>query len=157
MKYKRLVVAGRCTVFWFKASYCQSRSSKRHSIIFQRLIIKVGSLLLLKWQGLFKPLCNHFLLFCTFKFDFLVATQISIRMSRSVPHIALLKATLKLMPWTVFENHRKCRICVLQFLNFPPFFQLKLTCLVTLFDRKLQVFKNSPKLAIFMNFGPLKM
>ena len=33
----------------------------------------------------------------------------------------------------------------LEFWHFPPiFFLLKLTCLVTLFDRKLQVFKNSP-------------
>ena len=36
-----------------------------------------------------------------------------------------------------------------EFLNFGIFHQflsyLKLTCLVTLFDRKLQVFKNSPK------------
>ena len=32
-----------------------------------------------------------------------------------------------------------------EFWHFPPIFvQLKLTCLVTLFDRKLQFFKNSP-------------
>ena len=32
-----------------------------------------------------------------------------------------------------------------EFWYFPPIFVLlKLTCLVTLFDRKLQVFKNSP-------------
>ena len=36
------------------------------------------------------------------------------------------------------------------FWHFPPIFVLlKLTCLVTLFDRKLQVFKNSPKWSIF--------
>ena len=37
---------------------------------------------------------------------------------------------------------------------------IKLTCLVTLFDHKLQVFKNLPKLTIFgilINFCPLKM
>ena len=34
--------------------------------------------------------------------------------------------------------------------HFPTIFVLlKLTCLVTLFDRKLQVFKNSPKWTIF--------
>ena len=34
--------------------------------------------------------------------------------------------------------------------HFPPIFGLlKLTCLVALFDRKLQVFKNSPKWTIF--------
>ncbi len=40
------------------------------------------------------------------------------------------------------------------------FVLLKLICLVTLFDRKLQVFKNSPNwacLAFLMNFCPLKM
>ena len=31
-----------------------------------------------------------------------------------------------------------------EFWHFPP-----ITCLVTLFDRKLQVFKNSPKWTIF--------
>ena len=46
-----------------------------------------------------------------------------------------------------------------EFLNFGIFHQLfvllKLTCLVTLFDRKLQVFRNSPKLAIFAIFHEL--
>ena len=41
------------------------------------------------------------------------------------------------------------------------FVLLKLTCLVTLFDRKLQVFKNSPKwtfcFAFLISFCPLKM
>ena len=54
---------------------------------------------------------------------------------------------------------------VLEFLNFGIFHQffvlLKLTCLVTLFDHKLQVFKNLPKLyhflAFFINFCPFKM
>ena len=37
-----------------------------------------------------------------------------------------------------------------EFWHFPPIFVLlKLTCLVTLFDRKLQVFKNSPKWTFF--------
>ena len=41
-----------------------------------------------------------------------------------------------------------------QFWHFQPIFVvLKLTCLVTLFDRNLQVFKNSPKLT---NFGIFK-
>ena len=36
-----------------------------------------------------------------------------------------------------------------EFWHFPPIFDLlKLNCLVTLFDRKLQVFKNSPKWTI---------
>ena len=51
---------------------------------------------------------------------------------------------------TLFENCSKCRILIFEFGHFPPiFFLLKLTCLVTLFDRKLQVFKNSPKWTIF--------
>ena len=62
---------------------------------------------------------------------------------------------------TVFENHPKYRIWVYQFWHFPPIFVLlKVTCLVILFDRKLQIFKNSPKWTIFgllMNFCPLKM
>ena len=37
-----------------------------------------------------------------------------------------------------------------EFLNFDL---LKLTCLVTLFDRKLQVFKNSPKWTTFWPFS----
>ena len=37
-----------------------------------------------------------------------------------------------------------------EFWHFPPIFVLlKLTCLVTLFDQKLQVCKNSPKWTIF--------
>ena len=43
---------------------------------------------------------------------------------------------------------------IFQFWHFPPIFVLlKLTCLVTLFDRKLQVFKNSPKWTIFGIFN----
>ena len=42
--------------------------------------------------------------------------------------------------YTLFENYSKYRIW-----HFPPIFVLlKLICLVTLFDRKSQVFKNSP-------------
>ena len=43
-----------------------------------------------------------------------------------------------------------------EFFNFgisTNFVLLKLTCLVTLFDRKLQVFKNSPKCTIFGIFN----
>ena len=43
-----------------------------------------------------------------------------------------------------------------EFWHFPPIFVLlKLTCLVTEFDRKLQVFKNSPKLTLFGIFNEL--
>ena len=44
-----------------------------------------------------------------------------------------------------------------EFWHFPPIFVLlKLTCLVTLFDRKLQFFKNSPNwpFLALMNFCP---
>ena len=44
---------------------------------------------------------------------------------------------------TVFENHSKCLISSFNFWHFPPIFiQLKVTCLVTLFDYKLQVLKT---------------
>ena len=45
---------------------------------------------------------------------------------------------------------------VLEFWHFSPIFVLlKLTCLVTLFDRKLRVFKNPPKWIIFGIFNKL--
>ena len=56
---------------------------------------------------------------------------------------------------TMFENHIKCRIIIFQFWHFPLIFALlKVTCLVTVFDRKLQLL-NSPKLAIFGVFKQL--
>ena len=63
---------------------------------------------------------------------------------------------------TLFENYSKCRIWIFEFWHFLPIFVLlTLTCLVTLFHRKLQFVKNSPKLTIFgaflINFCPLKM
>ena len=49
---------------------------------------------------------------------------------------------------------QKCHIWIFEFWHFPPIFVvLKLTCLVTLFDRKLLVFKNSPKWTIFCIFN----
>ena len=52
-----------------------------------------------------------------------------------------------------FQNDRKMShlnfVLFFQFWHFSPFFvQLKLACLVTLFDRKLHIFKNSPKWTI---------
>ena len=45
---------------------------------------------------------------------------------------------------------------IFQFWHFPPIFVLlKVTCLITLFDSKLQVFKNSPKWIIFGIFNEL--
>ena len=61
---------------------------------------------------------------------------------------------LNLLCITLFKNYSKCRIWSFEFWHFPPIFVLlKLTCLVTLFDRKLRVFKNSPKWTIFGNFN----
>ena len=61
----------------------------------------------------------------------------------------------------VFKNRLKCHIWVFQFWHFPPIFVLlQLTCLVTLFDRKLEVFNNSSNwtfLAFLINCCPLKM
>ena len=52
---------------------------------------------------------------------------------------------------TLFENYSRCRIWIFQqFLS-----DKKLTCLVTLFDRKLRIFKNSPKWTIFGIFNKL--
>ena len=42
-----------------------------------------------------------------------------------------------------------------EFVNFGIFVLLKVTCLVTLFDRKFQVFKMLPKLTIFGIFNEL--
>ena len=54
--------------------------------------------------------------------------------------------TLKKNASTLFENYSKCRIWIFELWHFPTIFvPLKVTCLVTLFDRKLQIFKNSPK------------
>ena len=76
----------------------------------------------LNWQGVYKQILTH-IEKCSFYY-------------------------LKSM---VFENHPKSRIWIFQFWQFLPIFVLlKLTCLVTLFDRKLQVFKNSSK---WTNFG----
>ena len=56
-----------------------------------------------------------------------------------------------------------CRIWILQFWHFSPIFVLllKLTCLVTLFDKEFQIIKKSPNLRPFlvflMNFCLLKM
>ena len=51
---------------------------------------------------------------------------------------------------------QKCRNSILLFWHFPSIFvSLKLTCLVTLFDSKLQVFKNSPNWPFFGIFNEL--
>ena len=66
---------------------------------------------------------------------------------------------LYLHPVTLFENYSKCRIWIFEFWHFPPIFDLlKVACLVTLFDRRFQVFKKSPNwpfLAFLMIFCPL--
>ena len=59
---------------------------------------------------------------------------------------------------SMFEIHLECLILILAFsTNFCPI-KTDLSCLVTLFDRKLQVFKNrqnGPFLAFLMYFCPL--
>ena len=54
--------------------------------------------------------------------------------------------TIPLLPHCLKITHN----VAFEFWHFPPIFVLlKLTCLVTLFDRKLQVFKNSPNWPFF--------
>ena len=59
------------------------------------------------------------------------------------------------VPWTLtLSTPSHClkiaQNVTFEFGHFPPIFVLlKLTCLLILFDRKLQVFKNSPKWNIF--------
>ena len=73
-----------------------------------------------------------------------------------VPDRQIIKKGRTLDLLTLFENCSKCRIWIFEFWHFPPIFVLlKVTCLVTLFDRKLQVFKNSPKWIIFGIFNQL--
>ena len=62
--------------------------------------------------------------------------------------------TLK-KPWThCLKITQNVAFELLAFWHFSPIFVLlKLTCLVTLFDSKLQVLKNSPKWSIFGIFG----
>ena len=54
----------------------------------------------------------------------------------------------KLYYFILFENYSKC--CAFEFSNLGIFHHF---CLVTLFDSKLQVFKNSPKWTIFGIFN----
>ena len=69
---------------------------------------------------------------------------------------AHIKSKKKSYDCTVFEDYSKCRSWIFEFWHFPPIFDLlKLTYLVTLFDCKLQVFKNSPNWTIFGIFNEL--
>ena len=69
-------------------------------------------------------------------------------------HHEVLRKLNKNSIFTLFENYSKCRIWIFEIWHFPPIFVLlKLTCLVTLFDRKLQVFQNLPKWTIFVIFN----
>ena len=87
--------------------------------------------------------------FFFFKWDF----QYHFRTLCIIKRHAFMTCNVRL--FTLFENYPKCRIWIVQFRHFQLIlFQLKLTCLVTLFDCKLKVFKNSPFLAFLMNFCP---
>ena len=58
--------------------------------------------------------------------------------------------------WRVTHCLKITQNVAFEFWYFPPIFVLlKLNCLVTLFDRKIQVFKNSSKWNIFWHFCPL--
>ena len=62
------------------------------------------------------------------------------------PYQWVIALCLKITTNVAFSKNRQIR---------PIFVLLKLTCLVTLFDRKFQVFKKSPKLTIFGIFNEL--
>ena len=63
---------------------------------------------------------------------------------------------MQLKPPHIVYKLLKMSHLIFLFWHFPPIFVLlKLTCLITLFDRKLQVFKNSPKWTIFGIFNEL--
>ena len=56
----------------------------------------------------------------------------------------------------IFINENYSITRIYEYWHFPQFFVLlKMTYLVTLFDRKLQAFKNSPKLTFFGIFCEL--
>ena len=58
-----------------------------------------------------------------------------------IKHWVTSKRTTFRIIWNWPENYWKCRIWIFEFWHFLPIFvPLKLTCLVILFDRKLQVF-----------------
>ena len=58
--------------------------------------------------------------------------------------------------WHVLSPQMPANCLIFDFWHFPPIVVLlKVTCLVTLFDRKLQIFKNSPKWTIFGIFNLL--
>ena len=77
--------------------------------------------------------------------------EIDMKKGRCYYYCSIVKVT-----FTLFEKDSKCLICILTFWHFLPIFvQLQLTCLVTLFDCKLQLFKNSPKLTLFGIFMEL--
>ena len=71
-------------------------------------------------------------------------------------HKMSLKNKKKRTQFFEITEKSKCPIWIFQLWHFPPIFVIsKVTCLVTLFDRKIQVFKNSPKLNNFGIFNEL--
>ena len=69
-------------------------------------------------------------------------------------HFTRKMALVLFLAFTLFENDSKCLIQVFEFSHFSPILVLlKLTGLVTLFDSRLQVFKNSPNWIIFGIFN----
>ena len=66
----------------------------------------------------------------------------------TLSHFTLVYGTSSIVIYgshTLVENCSKCLIWIFDFWHLPLIFVLlKLTCLVTLFDCELQVFKNSP-------------
>ena len=78
--------------------------------------------------------------------------QTAIKNKRHLCRIVWLSNGISL--FTLFKNHQKYPIWMFEFWHFPPFFVLwKVTCLVTLFDRKLLVVINRPNWPFFGIFN----
>ena len=95
-----------------------------------------------------------------FKLMYHTAAKLHFWSKRSIQYSCLLNISclftysiLNFSCSTLFENNLKCCRLIFEFWHFfTNFCPVKLTCLVTLFDCKLQVFKNSPKWTILAFF-----
>ena len=141
-------------VIWTRIANCRFKMSKDNCVIFIFSSSKIG-------KRCSFALIQHLRWFCHFNISTRATT--ANRNGFSLCWKLTLKCLIfggkiqifeELKTHTLFKNYWKCRIWIFEFWHFPPFFVvLEITSLVTLFDRKLQVFKNSPKRTIFGIFN----